>query len=510
MKKLFKVQSESITRASIVISISTFVSRLLGFLRQMLIAYYYGAKAITDAFFVANVLPGLFTSLIDSIPTVFVPVFLQEKEAHGEHRAWEGTRKVFGIVFLYLFFAFLLGIILTPYALRILVPGFEPKRYNLAVTMSYALLPLVFVYGMYGLLQSVYHVYRVFSLPNVMILLVNVSLITFLVLFNNNPVVSLAIGYVVSFGIYVFLLTIIAKKKWSNFGFDYSFRDPMIKKIFTLLIPIYLGSSLSYLNLFIDRVFASMLPEGSVSALNYATIVKDVPISLFAGPMSQVVYPATATQIAQGKLENARALVSRSLEAIWLFIIPTSLGFLILPEQTIRFVYERGLFNVTATTLTAQALFFYTLGTLANASVGVISRTFFSLNDTKTPVKVSAVALVLNIVLNSLLVKRYKHIGLALATSISSIVATILLFELLRRKLKSLNAKELLKNTIKIILASICIVPVLLIMSQKANTFFGYLTTVGISALIYSIALFILKPRSVEMIILKIKARFIK
>lgn len=505
IRRAVNVQSETITRASVIITISTLLSRLIGFVRQMLVAYYYGAKAVTDAFFASLVLPGLFTSLVDAVPTVFVPVFLQEREARGEYAAWRGARKVFGIVFLYLFTAFFVGLALTPYALRILVPGFDVRRFELALYMSYALLPLILVQGMNSLLKSTYEAHRIFSFPTAANLLVTSLMLIFVLLFNRYPVVSLAIGYVFSLGVYGLLLAVVAKLKWPLIGFEYTLNDPMIRKIFKLILPIYLGSSLGYLNLFVDRVFASMLPEGSVSALNYAIIIKDIPLGLFAASVSQVIYPTTASQVAQGKLESLRALVSRSLEAIWLFIIPSMLGFLVLPEQTVRAVYERGQFGLLATKTTAEALFFYTLSMFASASVSVTARVFFSLNDTKTPVKISALALVMNIVLNSLLVRRYAHIGLALATSMSTIFAALLLLELLRRRLGGLNGLELLVNTTKIISASLCMMPVLIAFKDRANLFFGYLFTVSLAALVYGLVLIVVKPRSVQLMIVRVK-----
>ncbi|MEN3009269.1 murein biosynthesis integral membrane protein MurJ [Pseudothermotoga sp.] len=495
-------KAESIAKASFVILVVNFSSRILGFLREILIAYFFGAKAIVDSFLVANVLPTTIAGLIGgALTTVFIPVFIEKQEKEGEEAAWEGARSVFGVSLVYLLTMLSISYAVAPFFIKAIAPGFTEERLRLALSMSNIMLPSIVFLGMLGLLTGIFNSYRLFTIPALAGFSYNVCLILFIVLAKDFPLIGLGLGNTMGIITQVMILFLIARKTWSGWGVGFSFSHPMLKKVWRLMIPIFIGTGVGYLNLIVDRIFASLLPEGTISAMNFAVRIKEIPIGLFVLAISQAVYPVTASKLSQGKIEEFKDLFARSLETLWLFIIPSVAGILILSEETVRFLFERGAFTAQATLITAQALFFYALGLFFRASLDLTARVFYSFQDTKTPVKVGIIGLVLNIILNAVLVRPMAHRGLALATSMSSIFMFVVLIEILRRRMRGIGGRTLLKNLIKIVLATSTMSLFVVLFKPLAQSNLGYIALVALGALVYAGAVLVFKPRSAEMIL---------
>lgn len=494
-------RSESIAKASFVILTVTFTSRILGFVREILIAQFYGAKAVTDSFLVASVLPTTIAGLIGgALTTVFIPVFIEVREKNGEESAWEGARAVLGVSLVYLLAMLSVSYIVAPFFIRAIAPGFTEERLQLAISFSSIMLPSLLFSGVLGLLTGIFNSYRLFTIPTLAGLLYNVCLISFLLFAKNYPLVSLGLGSLVAIAVQVVVLAIVASKNWPGWGVSFSFSHPMLKRIWKLMVPIFIGTGIGYLNLIVDRIFASILPEGTIAALNFAVRIKEIPLGLFAFALSQAVYPVTSSHIALGKIDEFKDLFAKSLETLWLFMVPSTMGLLILSEETVRFLFERGAFTTQATTVTSQALFFYSLGLFTRASIHLTGGAFYSFQDTKTPVKVGIAGLALNIFLNSVLVRSMAHRGLALATSISSIFMFTVLIEILRRRMNGIGGRLLLKNLIKIFLASLSMGMFIFFLKPLAQTFLGYLIVIILGMGSYTVFILALRPRSADMI----------
>ncbi len=503
-----RIQEESIARASFIILLANFLSRILGFVREILIAQFFGAQAVTDSFLVAQVLPATIAGLIGgALTTVFIPVFVEEREKHGEEKAWEGARAVFGVSFLYLLFMLGVGYGIAPFFIRGIAPGFEGERLHLAVRMNQVMLPSLLSLGLLGLMTGVFQAYRFFTLPAIAGLLSNVCLIAFLLGAKRHPVASLGGGSLAGAVVQVLFLVVLAKRKWPFWGVKLSFSHPMLKRMWKLMIPIFIGTGVGYLNLIVDRIFASLLPTGTIAALNFAIRVKEIPTGLFGAALSQAIYPVTALQVSRGKTEELRDLFSRSLETLWLFTVPSVAGLILLSQETIRFFFERGAFTASATVITSQALLFYSLGLVPAVSLDIVGKIFYSFQDTQTPVKVGILGLLLNIVLNIIFIKPMAHRGLALATSLSATFMFLVLLEILRRRLKGIGGKALLANLGKIFLATFTMTVVLLFARPFARTWWGYLGTVGLGASAYGGFTLLFRPRSSERILEALKGK---
>jgi len=492
---------ESIARATLVVFLANFSSRLLGFVREVLIAHLFGARAITDSYLVAQILPATIAGLIGgALTTVFIPLFVEERHTRGEEKAWEGAGVVLGASVVYLLCALGGAYLVSPYFLRLVAPGFSEERFALAFSMSSIMLPSLFFLGMLGIFTGIAQSYRVFTFPALAGLFHNVCLIAFLAFARRYPAMSLSLGTLLGAFLQFLLLALLLRRLWPGQQIRFSFSHPLLRKVWTLMVPIFLGTGVGYLNLIVDRIFASLLPVGTIAALNFAVRVKEIPTGLFAVAISQSIYPTVSSYVAEKKTEPLRNLFSRSLETLWLFILPASVGLFLLSRETVCFLFERGAFDRQATITTAQALSFYLLGLPATASLDVVGRMFYAFQDTQTPVKVSVMGLALNIVLNVLFVRRLAHRGLALATSLSATFMFLVLLEILRRKIGGIEERALLKNLGKILLACGGMGVIILLLRPLSAHPLGYLGTVGAGAGSYAFFVLLLRPWSGERI----------
>ena len=490
---------QTIAWGSFVILVTAVLSRILGLIRESLIAYLFGAQAVTDSYVVASVLPTSIAGLIGgALTTVFIPVFVEEKTLLGEAKAWEGARAVLGSSFLLLVLMLGTAYGFVPLFLKAIAPGFEPHRLELAIRFSYIMLPSLLFYGLLGLLTGLFQAYRLFSVPALTGLLFNTCLISFLLIAPREPLVGLGVGTLVAVASQALVLLFLAKYRWPFFGLSLSYRHHTTLRVWKLFLPILLGSGIGYINLIVDRIFASSLPVGAVAALNFAARVKDLPLGLFGMAILQAVYPVFSSHSAVEDRAQLKSLFSQALEITWFFVVPASVGFMVLGRETIAFLFERGAFTPTATKITSEALFFYSLGLIALGSADLAARVFYAQKDTRTPVKAATIGLLANILLNWALIHPLAHKGLALATSISATIRALLLMAVLRKRLKGIGGRELLKNLAKITVASTGMALVIFPLRTVAEVWWGYLSVVGIGVVAYGAFTLLLRPRCVK------------
>lgn len=512
---MINIHKQSILQATVLLTVIAFLSRILGFFREVVIANVFGAKAITDAYLVAQVLPLTLAGLVGgALTTVFIPVFLEEKERDGEERAWYAADTVLSVSFVYLIVAIVISYLLTEPFLKLIAPGFPDDRLKLAIIMTRLLLPSLLFHGILGILTGLSQSYKQFLIPGIGGFLHNLCIILSIITLGKTlPPFSLALGNVLGVFLQFFLVFFYLKRRLPYIKWHMDFSHPAVKKTFYLMIPILLGTSVGYLNTIIDRIFASGLPEGSISALNFSARVKDLPVSLFASSLSTAMYPTTSELVVEGRNDRIVDLLNKAIRFTWIIVIPASIGLMVLDKEIIRLLFERGAFDSRATTLTAGALRFYSLGLFAFSAGPLVARTFYSFQDTVTPVIVSFLAIGMNICLNAILVRVMAHLGLALATSISSIFSFILLLFLLRKKLGYIGGKKLIINFAKISLSSFIMGCILFFLKGHLSfieiEFFRIFILILLGVLIYSIILLLFMNEEREKVKV-VLAKFIK
>lgn len=449
-------ENHKITRAASVIGIGTLLSRILGFLRDMVIAHFFGAGMEADAFFVAFRLPNVWRRLVGegSLTISFIPVYTEYLTQRSEKESREFIHIAFSIAGLVLFGITILGIIFSPLLIQIIAPGFIkfPEKFHLTVTLNQIIFPYLFFMGLFALCMGILNSFRHFFAPSIAPIFLNISIIISVLFFYQKlerPIMSLAMG-VLAGGIIQFFFQIpFLLKRGITFRFNFNFKHPAIRKVGYLMIPGVIGTAVYQMNVFIDTIFASFLPGGSISYLYFADRLMEFPLGIFAIAIGMAALPSLSLLVAQGKMEDLKETISFSFRLVSFISIPAMVGLVALKTPIIQLLFQRGLFDPYATRMTAKALLFYSLGLWAIAGSRSIVPAFYSLQDTWTPLKISLICLGVNVILNAILIHPLKHAGLALATSLSSTLNLILIFRYLSFKIGSLNLKKNIESLIK-------------------------------------------------------------
>jgi len=455
-------EQHQITKAATTIGIGTFLSRIVGFFRDMVIAYFFGAGMAADAFFVAFRIPNLWRRLVGegSLTISFIPVYTEYLTQRTEEESREVTHIAFTMAGILLLILTLLGILLSPFLIRLIAPGFVeiPEKFQLTVTLNQVMFPYLFFMGLFALSMGILNSRRHFFAPAFAPVFLNISIIISVFLFYHafgNPVMALAAG-VLAGGVIQFLFQIpFLLNKRISFRFDFNFRHPAIKRIGLLMVPGLFGTAVYQLNVFIDTIFASFLPGGSVSYLWFADRLMEFPLGIFAFAIGMGALPSFSTLVAQGKMEELKEVLSFVFRLVCFISIPAMVGLIALKTPIVNLLYQRGKFDYFATGMTVRALLGYSVGLWAIAGSRALVPAFYSLQDTRTPLKIALICLGANVVLNSILIFPLQHAGLALATSLSSILNLVLISRKLNVKLAGIEVTRDIYSLLRILLCSL-------------------------------------------------------
>jgi len=455
---------ESPFRATLLGVALTALSKLLGLVKNLALARFAGVGPIYDSFLVALTVPGVIAGLVCSaIPVALVPLFLSTRHREGDESAWKGVGAAFG-TFLPLFaLASVVSFLFAPQIVALVAPKLDPYRAYLSSYMSRNMSPLVFLWGALGLLQGVLRANGRISLSQLGDPLINLTMIAFLLLFFDlKPGFGLWGGYSTGLALGVFALWAVAKGSFPHLRLRFAPFDPFVRETMALIWPVFLANGVGILNALVDRYFASGLPPGAISALSYAFLLRALPSDLLCGPLCNAFYSFASSSAARDDRDSLVVLTSRSFSSIVLALLPISIVLAVGSRELVELVFQRGNFDERATHLTAQALVFYAPGLLPQALWSLLSHLFWAHHDTKTPTLVASAALLFNAGANALLVGPMGHRGLALATSLSSLLGLLLVAAKVRRRF-ALPLRPLLVELLKVGLAALAALPVLLL-----------------------------------------------
>lgn len=449
------MNKDKVIKAAGIVGLGTLFSRIFGLVRLQVIAYVFGCSAATDAFWIGFTLPNFFRLLLaeGALSTAFIPVFSEWLSKKGEDEAKKLANNVLNILILFLLGVVGIGIFFAWRYVPYLAVGFRQisSQMELAIKLTQVMFPFLFFISLAALTMAILNCKGHFATPAFAPLFFSVAVIlSALLLSSRYGIYSLAIGVVIGGGMQLLIQVPPLIKRGFRYRPLLSFNDPGVRKIARLIGPATLGGITLQANIIINRIFASTLAPGSISALLYAMRLIQFPLGLFAIALSTAIFPTLSSLAATNKMSELRETVSLGVRMVLLVLIPSSIGLILVKGPLISLLFEHGAFISENTLMTSQALFYYSLGLLAMGEVMVLTRAFYSLQDVLTPVKVSMLVLILNVGLNFLLISPLKHNGLALATSLSMIFNVIVLFFLLRRKLKRLEGKKILFSLVKI------------------------------------------------------------
>ena len=437
-------ENSRVVKAAGVVGAATLTSRILGFIRDAVIAWFFGAGFSSDAFIAAFRIPNLLRRLFaeGSLSSAFIPVFTEYMVRQGQAEAFNLARSAFRLLGGVLIIAAICGVLLSPWMVRLIAPGFSADKLSLTITLTRLMFPYIFFIGLVALCMGILNVLGHFAAPAFAPVLLNLSIIGSVFFISPSltpPVIGLAIGVLIGGFLQLALQLPVLIKRGFYFWEEAKMIHPGLKRVGTLIPPVIFGGAVYQINILIGTLLGSLLDQGSVTYLYFADRLVQFPLGVFAIATATAVLPSLSRQAASGDLDPLKDTFAQTLKLVFFIMIPASVGLIILREPIVALLFQRGEFDIQATRLTAQALLYYSIGLWAFSAVRIVAVTFFALQDTRTPVKMAGISILANIVLGIVLMKPLAHGGLALATSLASILNLGLLLGALRARLGRLG-----------------------------------------------------------------------
>lgn len=426
----------SVARAATVIMVVSVLAKLVSFAREQVIASQFGATGLTDAYVAAWTVPQMLFGLVGgTISLAFLPMFMQYLGGRDRQQGLGLLRAIFRLTTWLLIAASGVAWMAAPLIISLLVPNFSLEQMALTVTLLRIMLPGVLFAGLSTLMVALLNSFKRFAWPAVAPMLLNLGIIgVALALRDRLGIVGLGWATLAGMLLQFSWLLWLVKRERISLGAMASLRHPGVKRLLVLAGPIAVGTLFGQLYLFVDKGFASGLDAGSISALNYAFKLTQLPVGIFVTALATAIYPTLAEFAGQGDKQGVSNATGAGIRLLSLVMVPAAVGLMVLRVPVVQLAFERGSFDHAATLRTATALAGYALGLLGVANIQILSRAFYALQDSLTPVKVAIGAALANIALDMLLVKPLGHGGLALANSLATLGNMACLIWLLRQK----------------------------------------------------------------------------
>ena len=448
--------SKKTKTTALVLMLIILTSKITGFFRDIVLAQTFGAGEITDAYLTAlNIPVVLFDGISAALGTTFIPIYFKIKSSKGQEEVNKFTSNILNIVILISLIFVLLGVIFAPYIVKIFAVGFKGDVFDLTVNYSKILIFSMVFIAINGLVSSYLvasgNVYISGAITIPFNIFVIIAIIFASVTESYVMVYGTLIAYIAQL---LFQLPLLIKKGYKH-RLTVNLRDENIRQILFLVIPVFLGSYINQINAVVNRTLASTLDSGSITALNYANKLNMFAVGVIAVAISTIMYPILSKLASEGNKKLFKINISKSINMIVIIMLPIMVVMTTFSKEIVKVLFEEGSFNSHDTYLTSTALFFYSIGILAYGLKELLAKSFYSLQDTKTPVRNATISVVINIVFSIILVNIMGIGGLALASSISATVTTMLLLISLRKKIGKIGFSYILKTFIKGAIASI-------------------------------------------------------
>ncbi|NCD00767.1 murein biosynthesis integral membrane protein MurJ [bacterium] len=526
-KKIFSTSTNSITSAAALVAVFSLLSRVLGILRDRILAGQFGAGEITDVYYAAFRVPDLLFNLIvlGALSAGFIPVFtklvknfsLEKKESNKNNKeAWDLASNVLNLLLLTLIFLSILGMIFTPQLVNVIVPGFSLELKVLTVKLTRIMFLSPIFLGISSVLGGILQSYKKFLAYSLAPVLYNLGIIFGILYlvprFGNS---GLAWGVILG----AFLHMAIQIPSAVSSGFKYSFRldlkSKYLKKIIRMMVPRTLALAISQINLLVITIIASTLMVGSLAIFNFANNLQSFPIGIFGISFAVAAFPVFS-RLSNNNKELKNSFL-KTFKQILFFIIPATILFITLRAQIIRVILGTGEFNWQDIILTIETLGFFSLSLFSQATIPLLVRVFYAKEDSKTPFYSALIAMVINIILSIYFSIILGISGLSLAFSIASVLNFVILWIVLSYRLEGLVSRNLIFSIIKMSLAAMAaggtvqLAKVLVWPYIDMTTFIGVFTQGLVSGLaglfVYIVLCYILKVEELKNIINNFKRK---
>ncbi|MFT4730237.1 MAG: putative peptidoglycan lipid II flippase [Granulosicoccus sp.] len=463
----------NLARSGTIVGLMTLISRVLGFVRDQVLAIVFGAGAMTDVFLVAFKIPNFLRRLFaeGAFAQAFVPVFTEYKETRSREALLDLAAHVSGTLAAILLVISTLGVMLSPLLIMLFAPGFidDPTRYNLAVHMLRITFPYLFFVSLVAYAGSMLNTFGKFAIPSFTPVLLNICMIGAALALSPKfdiPIVALAWGVFLAGIAQLFLqlpflrqIGLLPRPRW---GWNHD----GVRRILKLMAPAILGSSVAQINLLLDTIIASFLTVGSLSWLYYSDRLMEFPLGLLGVTLGTIILPRLSRQHVSNSPSQFTATIDWAIRLILILGIPAAIGLMVLAKPMLMTLFGYGQFQEHDATMASYSLIAYGIGLPAFLLIKIFAPAFFARQNTKTPVRIGIIALISNMVYNLIFVLPMiwldfiaPHTGLALASSLSAWQQALMLYRQLGRDEIYRASKQLVQFSIRLLpsLAILCI-----------------------------------------------------
>jgi putative peptidoglycan lipid II flippase len=520
-------QSGRIARSAGTVGIAVMCSRILGLIREQIFAGMFGAGTAYDAFVVAFRIPNLLRDLFGegALSAAFVTVFSDYDTNRTPQQTWMLASNVLVFFAIALSLITLAGIYLAKPIVLLFAENYAliPGKVALTTKLTMIMMPFLVFISLSAVVMGILNTKGRFFVPamastffNLGSIIGGVGLALLLPRYGQPAIAGMAIGTLIGGILQLGMQLPTLFKTGFTFKPHLRLSDPGLKRILRLMIPATIGLSATQINLFINTRFASSCVQGSVSWLQYAFRLVQLPIGIFGVAFSIAAMPVLAKHAAKKDIQGMKETLVSSLTMVFCLTIPASAGLILLDKPIIRLIFERGAFTATDTLATAQALSLYAIGLFAYSANKILVPVFYALDDTKFPVIASFLSVVTNIAIISSTISAFQHRAIALSVSCSAIFSLIFLSLVLYKKLNGYSVGYLAKGILKICLATLVMSSLIMGVRSYYSAWFAgsiyeraltLLSLIGASGLLYGITLYMLRLHELTDIINKIKTR---
>jgi putative peptidoglycan lipid II flippase len=480
-----KAANSQIARAAGTVMVALVLSQVIGLVRQILVANAFGTELEMEAFNAGNRVSETLFYLVagGALASAFIPTFTGLL-THGKRRdAWQLASAIGNLILLSVSALSILAAIFAPQLVRhILAPGFvdNPEKEQLTINLLRLMLPSAAIFGLSGLLMGILNSYQVFFIPALAPSMYQIGMIFgVLVLSPSMGIYGLAWGVLIGASLHLLLQVPSLLRLKGHYFPTLGLKLESVREVVRLMIPRLFGIAVVQLNLWINVRLASHMIEGSVTGVQYGFALMLMPQVAIAQAIAMAAMPTFSAQFARGALGEMRGSLASSLRGMMLLSIPASMGLILLREPLVAALYQRGEFTSFSTQLVTWALLWYGVGLVGHSFVEILSRAFYAMHDTKTPVIVGIVAMSLNVVFSFAFAALFNsigwmpHGGLALANSLATALEMLGLLVLMRRRLVGLEGRRILNAGLQASVGTLLMSLVLLVWVNQTAIVYG-------------------------------------
>lgn len=510
-----------VVKAAGFLMITMVVSRLLGYVRDVVIYTRFGQNSYTDAYNAAFSIPDFLYMLLvgGALSSAFIPVFSSYLATDKPEEGWRVASIIFNTVMVLMLVGIGIGLIFTPQLVYLLVPKLSPAAIELTITLTRIMFVQTFFMAMNGIAMGILNSHKHFTSPAIGSVLYNLAIIVVGWLLSlrwgiMGFSVGVVTGAILNFAVQVPALVRLGLRY--EFSFDLS--HPGVRRILELMLPVLIGLSVTQFNLFVTQNLASGLPEGMISALRTAQRLMQVPIGVFGIAVAVAVFPTLSEQAARKETKDFMQTMSLGIRTVIFLTLPAAVGLIALRVPIVQALFEQGNFDHFDTLATAEALLYFSLGLFGYSAIQVLNRVFYSIQDTRTPVTAGVITIVLNIILSFVLINYLGHGGLALAYSIAGIFNMVVLLVMAKVRLGNIGGRLMLASFIRTLTASLIMgvaasltviwLQPLLAFHPKLNQFITVLAGVGVGVLVFGGLSLLFKMEEAQMVASILRRRF--